>query len=100
MAASSAKSGFSQDAQTARQFGAEFNEIQAGVVALTTLQTVATVAHGLSTTPDWAQATVVGGAAGVSSYAVVEFTSATTITLSTGNTTGSKSIAWQAGDLA
>lgn len=98
MAVSDAKSSWSQAAQTARQFGAEFNEIFASVVALTTVQTVAAVAHGLSTTPDFVVTGFIG-AGGISSWVTAEVT-ATTVTVSTGNTTNSKNISIIAADLA
>lgn len=98
MPVSDSGSSFTQKAQTARQFGAEFNEIFAGSVALTTLQTVGALAHGLSTTPDFviATATAVGA---ISSWVTAAVT-ATTVTLSTGNTLESKVISVIAGDLA
>lgn len=98
MAVSDAKSSWSQAAQTARQFGSEFNEVFAGTVALTTIQTVAEIAHGLSTTPDFVVAGITSAGA-ISSW-VTAAVSATTVTVSTGNTTTSKVINIIAGDLA
>jgi len=97
MAVSDTKSGFSQAAMSARMLGAEFNEVFAGSIALTTLQTVGALAHGLSTTPDFviATATAVGA---ISSWVTAAVT-ATTVTLSTGNTLESKVISVIAGDL-
>ena len=98
MAASDSGSSWTQKAQTARQFGAEFNEIMATAVALTTLQTTSAFAHGLSTTPDFviATATAVGA---ISSWVTAAVT-ATTVTVSTGNTLESKVISVVAADLA
>ena len=98
MAASNSGSNYTQPAQTARQWGSEFNEIFAGSVSLTTIQTTASVAHGLSTTPDFvvATATAVGA---ISSWVTAAVT-ATTVTVSTGNTLESKVISIIAGDLA
>lgn len=98
MAASNSGSPFTQASQTAKQFGAEFNEVAAGTVALTTIQTVAEFAHGLSTTPDFVMTGFVG-AGGISSW-VTAAVDATTVTVSTGNTTNSKTISIFAGDLA
>jgi hypothetical protein len=89
---------FGQDAQTAKAWGAEFVEVIAGSVALTTLETSSAFAHGMATTPDFviATATAVGA---ISSWVTAAIT-ATTVTLSTGNTLESKVISYVVGDLA
>lgn len=97
MAVADANSPFSQRSQTARQLGSEFNEMFAGAVSLTTIQTVASVAHGLSTTPDFV-VTGITATGAISSWVTVAVT-ATTITVSTGNTLESKVISILAGDL-
>jgi len=98
MAATNTQSPFGQNAQTAKQFGAKFSEIYAGKIALTTIQTVGALAHGLSATPDFvvATATAVGA---ISSWVTAAVTG-TTVTLSTGNTLESKVISVVAGVLA
>jgi len=98
MAASNTGSPFGQPAQTAKQLGSEFNEVFAGSVALTTIQTVGAVAHGLSTTPDFVIATATATGA-ISSWVTAAVT-ATTVTVSTANTLESKVISILAGDLA
>jgi hypothetical protein len=98
MAASNSGSNYTQPAQTAKQWGSEFNEIFAGTVTLTTIQTTASVAHGLSTTPDFVTTGIIATGA-ISSWVTAAVTG-TTVTVSTGNTLESKVISIIAGDLA
>lgn len=98
MAVSNTGSVFTQGSQTAKQFGSEFNEIFAGSVALTTSQTVAEIAHGLSTTPDFVVAGITSTGE-ISSWVTAAVT-ATTVTVSTGNSLASKVINIIAADLA
>jgi hypothetical protein len=100
MAGVNSGSTHTQAAQNAKALGGFFNSsgLFAGSVTLTTIQTTASVAHGLSTTPDFviATATAVGA---ISSWVTAAVT-ATTVTVSTGNTLESKVISILAGDLA
>lgn len=100
MAGSNALSGFSQASQNVRDIGALFNSsgMFAAKLSLTTIQTVASVAHGLASTPDFVL-TGITAVGAISSWVTVAVT-ATTITVSTANTLESKVISVLAGDLS
>ena len=94
---------FTQASQNAKALAAEFSSAGIGVtaVALTTLQTVSAFAHGLGSAPDFVIATVGAAVPAVDGDNFVSWVAtATTITLSTGNTESDKTIAVMYGDLA